>query len=236
MAGRPFIVSDLVTEIRRRAGMERTQFVTDLEIVNYIDKSYCYLYDTLVATYENYFVTPVDDGYTIAGTNSVGNFPTDLYKLLGVDIKGGSGSDDWVTLRRYEFTERNNYRSGFFTSMPMGTTANLRWSLQGDDLKIIPAPTATYKLKYWYIPLPPVVNSLSQSLNGWAGWEEFVINDCAMKCRVKMQLECSEIILLKSEAMKRIIDMAQDRTPNEPAKVSDTSVNYSQLPWGGILY
>ena len=228
------LVSDLITAIRQRADMERTNFVTDTEIVSMVNQSYSYLYDILVGSYENYFVAPPLEITIPSGTDAYA-LNQDFYKLLGVDTKTGVGTDDWVSLRRFEFSERNNYRNGLFANYP-SNSANIRWSLWGNTLHLIPMPTQNYVMQVWYVPCAPLISAPTQTIDGVSGWEEYVINDCAIKCRIKAQLEVTDLMQLKGETLKRIEDLCQNRTPNEPARVTDVAVNYTKNPFYGTLY
>jgi hypothetical protein len=91
-------LSDLRTLVRQRADQENSQFVTDEELRQYINRGYAELYDLLVtnATSEDYFLN--SSTVTLVSGTQTYDLPADFYKLRGVDLNMGS---DTFPLRRY---------------------------------------------------------------------------------------------------------------------------------------
>ena len=173
-------LDNIVTRVRERADMVNNNFVTDNEIESYVNQSYFELYDLLVQKYgENYFVTsrsfdtdgtssqyPLAPPYASAtyidyssgggGVNTTSMYDIrldqDFFKLLGVDLKltPQSGQESWVTIRPFQFAERNRYAVPNMQSF-YGLT-NLRYRLHGDNLMLTPTPAAGQTLRYWFIP------------------------------------------------------------------------------------
>ncbi len=115
-------LADLITRCRQRADMVNTQFVTDTEIVGYLNESLGELYDLIIQNAgQEYFlrrcwieesppaappeVSP--NGYMVRdaqdGTYAV--LPPDFYRLLGVEAFFGTDSVPWM-LRPYMFNQR----------------------------------------------------------------------------------------------------------------------------------
>src|SRR4051812_11022033 len=107
-------LSDLRTAIRQRADMVNSKFVSDSELNSYINQSYFELYDLLIQKYgDNYFVaTPYT--FTTDGTSQLYDLPTDFFKLLGVDLALSASLDSYVTIRPFNFSERNRYATPNF--------------------------------------------------------------------------------------------------------------------------
>lgn len=62
----------------------------------------------------------------------------------------------------------------------------------------------------------------STSIDGIAGWEEYVIVDAAMKAKIKNEEDISALAMQKEEMKKRIESMAEGRDSGQPFRVSDT--------------
>src|SRR4051812_27192108 len=114
-------LSDLMIAVRQRADMlssgytpslvSTASFVTDPELISYINQSAFELYDLLVeAMGEDYFVAPpvsfttdgVSETYALPNGVNFSSAPA-LYKLLGVDLLVSSASGQYVSLRPFQF-------------------------------------------------------------------------------------------------------------------------------------
>jgi len=110
-------LAQLRTAIRQRADMVNSTFISDAELNSYINQSYFELYDLLVQKYgDNYYVaTPVQfdcDGssqqYALPNGTNFSGAPA-FYKLLGVDLQLANQNDSFVTIRPFNFSDRNRY-------------------------------------------------------------------------------------------------------------------------------
>ena len=137
-------LSDLRTLVRQRADQENSQFVTDEELRQYINRGYAELYDLLVtnATSEDYFLK--SSTVTLVSGTQTYDLPADFYKLRGVDLNMGS---DTFPLRRYNFPQRD---VGSRYSVPY----RYRYHIQGSSLRLTPSPSTNDTLTVWYIPSP----------------------------------------------------------------------------------
>lgn len=217
---RTYLVSELVTSIRRRADVEKTQFVTDAEIIEYIDRSNCELYDLIVSKYNDYFMS--SQTYTLGGSEFI-TVPADFYKLLGIDQAETPTSDRWFTLRPINFNERNKR---FNTLFNMSYHPTYRYHLQNDQIRINPIPAAADVLRVWYVPAPVKITLGTQTIDGKSGWEEYIIVDCCAKIRVKQELDPQAFMVEKARLEQRILKMAQNYDGGLPARVTDTySIN-----------
>jgi hypothetical protein len=72
------------TRVRQRADMENSNFVSDSELNGYVNKSISELYDLLVSSNSEYFLS--SSSSTVAFGGSTITLPTDFYKLRGVDF------------------------------------------------------------------------------------------------------------------------------------------------------
>ena len=124
------------------------------------------LQDKIVSAYGNdyYFATPytfftgnqqfypLPDG-TPQFLNQDGTQAEKFYKLLGVDLQYSSSPTGWVSLRRFEFIERNKYANPN-TAVNWNGYSNLRYRIEGNNLYLVPIPQTGQQVRAWYIPAP----------------------------------------------------------------------------------
>ncbi len=96
----------MVIQAKQKADMQQNPAISESEWRVMISNSYKELYDMLVAAYGNnyYVATP----YLFTVTNAqLFPLPSDFYKLIGVDLQYSASPSGWITLKRFEFIERN---------------------------------------------------------------------------------------------------------------------------------
>jgi hypothetical protein len=223
---RTFTVAELITRIRERSNTERSNFVTDDEIIRYIDQAYTKLYDLIVSKFENYYIA--EHSFITDGVNQFYDLPADFYKLVGIDqLQNNSGSgDNALTVRPFNFNERNRYNNILFA---VTAAAFYRYLIQGSKIKILPQPSVGITFKLWHIPAPAKITTTAQLIDGIAGWEEVVILTAAVQIMNKQELDSSALKREQLEAMDRVITMATERDAALPERVTDMSVINEQL-------
>lgn len=223
-------LADIRSAAQRRADMVNSSFVSTAEWTEYINGSYFELYDVLVQKYGDDYNVQQGNATTSGATQFI-SLPADFYKLVGVDLQV-SAPDWWVTLRPFEFAERNrfalrNYQSFYGLS-------NLRYHLQGGNLMLSPQPAGGQNLRIWYIPrLSPLVNETDVA-DGISGWLDYVIVDAARKALLKEESDASGLMAEKAELLRRIDAAAENRDAGAPQTVADTASSNPWMPWGGL--
>jgi len=223
---RKFTVSELITRIRERSNTERSNFVTDDEVIRLIDQAYTKLYDIIVSKFENYYID--EHSFTTDGVNQFYDIPEGFYKMVGLDqLQNNSGSgDNALTVRPFNFNERNRYNNILFA---VTAAAFYRYLIQGSKIKILPQPSTGITFKMWYIPAPPKITSAAQEIDGISGWEEVVILTAAVQIMNKQELDSSALKREQIEAIDRVMTMATERDAALPERVTDLSVVNEQL-------
>lgn len=207
---------------KQRADMVNSQFVTDSEWNMYINQAYFELYDLLVTEYEDYFMkAPLQ--ITTDGSQQV-TLPTDFYKLLGVDLGLANNTTAWITLKKFDFIERNRYVYPQINSTFFGCF-NLQYRLMGNSLFFIPTPSAGQFMRIWYIPKLTQLLQDTDILTGVSGWSDYVIVDAAIRAKEKQEDDCSVLMMQKQGLMKRIEDSAMNRDAGQPDTISSTRFN-----------
>lgn len=213
-----FTLAQLKTLVRQRADIENSNHIQDEELTNYINGSISELYDILIQKYgSEYFLS----SNTFALVNGTGeyNLPADFFKLIGVDLQLTTTSD-WVTIKRFDFQERNRYSASVLRGV-YGSPL-VRYHVQGSKLVFQPTPTDTNNIKLWYVPTPVSLSLDADTFSGYNGWEEYVIVDAAIKCMEKQELDTSALQLRKNMLIQRIESAAGNRDANFGPRITDT--------------
>lgn len=218
------------------ADMIGSNFITSSTWNIYINQSSFELYDLLTDTFEDYFLVPqplllVSDGALNSfplpnGQNYISAYTADIpapmfYKLRGVDNNIGGNSNGSVTLRKYQFINRNKYTwQNLATGYPW--LDNLQYRVMDNRIYFIPNPPMNQSLYIWYIPRLPQLLQETDVLDGVSGWTEYVIIDAAIKAKRKQDLDISILAAQKMAIIKRIEDAAANRDVGEPERISQT--------------
>lgn len=245
-------LSDLMIAVRQRADMfsagytpsttATNYFVTDPELISYINQSYLELYDLLVQKYgDDYYVAPPinisTDGtsylYALPDGTQYSGAPA-FYKVLGLDLNlNPNRNDSYITIPPFMFGERNRYSVPNMQAF-YGLT-NLRYRLQGNNVWFTPTPAAGQSIRVWYVPRLSNLVSLSDTCDGVSGWTEYIIDDAAIKCKQKQEDDCSILMSQKMALIQRIEAAAENRDAGNPQVVTDSqSQNWfgSDSGWG----
>ena len=210
---------ELRTVVRQRADITNNEVVTDSELNGYINNSLYELYDLLITCYgENYYATSYN--FTTDGTNESYALPSAFYKGLGLDLQVSNDANGWLTLRAYNFGERNRY-SLPNTRLAYGLRGNLRYDFVANNVRLTPLPSAGQVIRLWYIPQMTALTSDSDSTNGISGWLEYVIVDAAIKCKDKQDLDVKVMMAQKQGLIQRINTTAPNRDVGDPQTVRD---------------
>lgn len=231
-------------QARQRADRVASQFVTDSELITYINKSYTELYDLLTTLFEDYYLAaPVS--FTTNGTSSRYPLPngvltfTDptgasvvarpMYKLLGVDLGLNTANNAYVTVNRFNFIDRNRFVYPNSNSTIYGVF-NCQYRVMGDNIEFIPPPSANQPVRLWYIPRMRDLVALTDTLDGVNGWIEYVITDAAIKILQKEESDVQVLAAQKMMLIQRINASASNRDAGQPDTISDTR---GASGWGG---
>lgn len=153
-------------QAQSRADMLNSQFLSTAEWNTNIASSYKELYDLLVTSYgDDYYVAPpyrfmtssANQLYPLPNGTTTLDLITNIvavpfYKLIGVDLMITSSPDSWITLRKYEFTERNKYYLA--NQYALYGIITLRYRIIGPNIWFTPVPVPTQQIQLWYVPEP----------------------------------------------------------------------------------
>lgn len=223
-------------EAQQRCNFENKPFITTQEWNSMISQSRKELYDIIIQKFGNDYYLKTPYTYTTSQNLQFYPLPDDFYKLLGVEVALNPGDpSSWVTLKKFEFIQRNlwNYPNVYTF---YGIT-NLRYRLEDNNLYIVPIPTGGETLRIWYAPRPDQLINDTDIVDGVSGWEEYIIVDCCIKALAKEESDVSIFAGQKQALLKRIEEAAENRDIGEPETVSDSKMrNFAWSDdngWGG---
>lgn len=235
-------LAQLMTATRQRADMLPTSytpavngntnlFVSDNELISYINQSYFELYDILTNVYDDYFVAEplsfTTDGSTSRyplpnGSNYDGARP--FYKLIGVDCGLNAGDNAYISLDKFNFIDRNRFIFPNVTSTYYGVW-NMQYRLMGDAIMFIPTPSGNQTIRMWYQPRMEQLLKDTDILDGVSGWSEYVVVDAAIKALEKEESDTQALMLQKQALLQRIEASSINRDTGAPQTISDTRAN-----------
>lgn len=210
-------LAEMRNQARQRADMVNSQFCSDSEINEYVNQSIAELYDILVSKFEHYYIA--SSNITVVANTDTYNLPAAMYKVLGLDLDSTTSFVNPVTLKPFMFSERNRY--SYVNSVLHGNLANLRYILQGTQVRVIPPPSMSGVIRVWYIPHQTKLVLDADTFDGINGWEEYVVIDVAMKMKIKEETPIDGLMAQKQIITGRIEAMAANRDATEPSRISD---------------
>lgn len=188
--------ANLKTRILNAADMANTSYISDAELLTYINAAYASFYDLVTkADPLNYMgITPTT--VTFTSTTNYANLPADYYRMVGVDVQSGG---DWIPISSFQFGGR-----GYTTVASSGTA------------------------RIWYVPAPTVfTNVTTDNFDGVAGWEEYIVQMCAIDCLNKEESNTNAQRAKLAEVTARIQAAADSRDAGSPPRITSRNRDYS---------
>jgi len=143
---------------------------------------------------------------------AAGGADKDFYKDHGVDVYD---SGRWWPMRRFQWADRNRLQDAGSDKL------STKWRIMGSKLYLRPSPIWTGDVKLWYIPASPVFASDSDTLDGIAGMEEYIILWCVIRGKLRDRYDARDWITLRLDLRGEIRDVLSDRSEQEPDEVRD---------------
>jgi len=234
-------LGNIITDIRNRADLTYSEFISDNELTNYINYSLGELQGLLVNAFGgDYFATIFNATIPAGGTFQSGSIPEDCYKILGVDLfldgipqdVNSAEFNNKITLQPFNFNERNRAaalnQQGYSTQF----ATNYRYRVFNNKVIIQPPANGDVNLGVYYVPSAPQFTipsgtgslDLTQTFtqqNNLMNWLEYVIVDVCIKSKQKEETDASLFVRQKALLTERIRNEAQNRDQGSPATVSD---------------
>lgn len=229
-------LGELRTRSQQRADRLNSQFVTTPEWNFFINQAMFELYDLLVTTYEDYFVSqpttfrvdgstflyPLPDGLATFQDQAGNDFIAPPFlKLVGVDLAINTSANGYVTVNKFNFADRNKFVYPNSASTIYGVF-NLQYRLMGNKIEFIPTPSAGQRIRLWYIPrLNELLSDNNLTTIGFSGWLQYVIIRAAKYALDKEESDSTKLDQELQFLIKRIEASAMNRDAGNPDKISD---------------
>ena len=211
--------SDMIQRVRRRGDFENSEFVTDEEITDFLNRGLCELWDILVTTYENYGMKT--HSFSIPGTTPY-SLPDDFYKLMGVDFTPASGGTT-SRVRPFSFQHRNQYSNPVIKASGVDL---IEYTLLGDEIKLIPDDVPTGTVKLWYIQTAPQfsLEDSSSVVSGLTpGYEDYAVTYAVMLAKNKEESDIKFEVSALERLAARITRAASQRDAGESTSIVDVN-------------
>lgn len=216
-------LSTMRTEVRRRANIENSTFITDAEIDALLNEGLNEVYDLLVQARAQEYKRSASTITTVAGTSAYA-LPSDFYELLSVDIQYGSNLV--MSARPYAEFERNMYKwlPGWQLNAPV------YYRLQGNNINFIPVPSGAYSVTLNYYPAYTTLVNNSDTFDGVSGWEAYGIWFAVAACQSKHKtMDPSFAMGRVAELKRRIEGLAALRDAGNAERVHDVTDVFDEL-------
>ena len=206
-------ISDLIDETRSIADIQNTQFVTDNEIVVWLNKGYRRLYNNLINCYEMYKIT--SDDLTMIADQKDYDLPSDFLKLVKVFWVGDDERE--YPLTRMTLHESDTY--AFSVSEPR------RYTLLGDKIRFWPIPEAGKTIRIYYNPAATAFTDASTDIDFEQHQDEYCIYYAAREAKIKEQSPISEIERKMMELELACKTVITPRDTSDSAQIMDVMYN-----------
>lgn len=230
-------VSTIISSAIDLADMRNSAFVDQAnsatgELMLYVNMAYKDLYAQICMSKETYFTigTPIS---ITSGTDTY-SLPDDFYKLDGVDLILDS-SGRAVTLRPFQFAERNKFKSGLsLTTAPFG--AVYRYMIRNNKITMVPIPSQSATITCWYTPEPVVIADTSTALGLPIGGDEYMSLYLACLMLTKEESDCSALDAKRREVLQQMKTSLKDRDQGAASYIVDESMlNEGIYPYRGMF-
>lgn len=201
----------LRTQVRERADIENaTTRHTDAQLNEIINQSWADLHEELTISNEDYLVSSTTTN-TVAGTDTYA-LPATFYKLRGIFVSLGGFLEQLQPFALQQLDEYQ-YTGGWISGAPIA------YHLLGANLMVKPTPTGVYTLTIYFTPAPVKMTVDADTVDGVAGWEEFVVWDSVVRVLVRDDRDAS-VARAEAERLKnRIVRMATMRDYASPSRI-----------------
>lgn len=209
-------VSKMISLIRKKTDQENSTFVTDSELIEFIDLSWKELYNKIIEANTTYYLT--SQNITIVGGTDIYALPTDFYKVQGVDINVSGNRA--ISARPFNFEERN--RKNYIGNI----THTYGYIIRGDSIQFLPNPQTNADAKLWYIPLPATLTADGDTINTVNGGFRWIVADVCVMVATKEESDTSSFENEKIRHEENIRKALAIRDEGMAQRVTDiTSIN-----------
>lgn len=225
-------LQQLDDRVRERADQVYASTITTTELYTYINNARRYVDDLYVRCYgEDYRATSVTFTATVGTENLSLSVLTSgsFYKLLSLSAYGSNGFAD---CKPYGWKERNALRASGVVLQPGQV---YRYKITGDNLSLLPVPTAATRMEMFWLPQTPTMSSTTDAYDDVNGSSQLVVLKAAYAIKDKLEEDVSALAAEIQAEEARIVAAAPNRDAGEPMTVQDVQSQdaWAARPWLG---
>lgn len=207
---REVTVGALITRIRDVADLVNDGNITDAEMIRYISASYTWLYDILVSKGLHYFEST--DTTVADGINTQFALPDDFYAALAVHFQ--YETNRWRSLPEHMLQE--------VAALDHRDSAEAySYRVVGGNLELLPRPASGKTYRLLYVPAPADLDAAGDAVDGVSGWEELIVIDVAITCRIKQETQVIDLERRLARMLARVEEAAEHRSLSSTRRVTD---------------
>ncbi len=194
---------------------QANNFVTDAEILAYLNSGLAELYDVIVENHDDDFYRGTTTLAVTAGT-SLYPLIADFYKVTSVDIVWGPTIVR--PARRFTEAERDRFK---YLNPVWSYLTDVYYRTLGANLEVQPVPQAGVTLQINYVPAFQPLIQMTDCFDSVNNWHWFAIWDAAMCVAQKDEnAATAQIAMGKKEQLRaRIVTHASTRNDGEPPRI-----------------
>lgn len=212
---------DLINDVRSRSDQKtlngQTAYITDAEILEWLNQAWAELYDLLTKTGEHYYLRQ-QNFQAVAGVTDY-PLPDDHLKTEGVHVLIGG---IWEMAHRSQFSRALDYQ---LVTGSWSWPVDVHYDLWGQNLHFMRPADQNYSIRHWYTPIPFRMTlsdgaspaGSASSIDGVSGWEQYAIDWAAQKCAERDENAELAAMLEKASDKKKahIVTMSSTRVPGD---------------------
>lgn len=200
-------LGNLRQQVLERAD-ERLSRVPATELNTMINQSYAELYDLILSVSPEFRLTHQD--ITVTSGQATYTLPSDFYRSRGLDVLGTDSR--WYCLERFVFAYRNVVQL-------VTNREDTRYGVEDNQLRLYPSPTWGGTVRLWYHIAPTRMVADADTIDGVAGWEEYIVLDVCLKIKAKNEEDTTPYQMQLEKVKARITSMASQRDISEPMRI-----------------
>lgn len=180
---------------------------------------------TLAQAFGDEYFAVISSLVTVANVETI-NLPADFYKLLSLWWDDGSGVRKRI--RRATEQDLENTLRGTGWGPWQGLLrreCGVRYAVRASTIRFVPVPTAVYQVRANYVQAPTILVNPVDTLDGYAGFEEFIPWETAAAALAKEESDASFQLRMRDEIVREIKEVAE-RDQSEPGKIQELGSRY----------
>lgn len=191
----------LIANVRQRADMENSGFVSDDEITHFLNDEIAAVYSEMVNVDDGSLFATVSPTMVAIGDNAF-QLPSDFMRLVDVNIYSGSR---WIPAEPADPQEYHQLLTDTYTGQ-YDTRYYLHLNISQDryELFTFPAQSAG-DVGVRYVPVATVLSIGSDTLNWPSNWHLVPVVGAAAKCLIKEESDPTGVLMEKQAEKERVL-------------------------------